>query len=964
MDVSREDLDRLTAAMQGMTGSLGALGRSMRDDREEAKKTLRERMSGASAKNRQTESKVLTFEDNLDRLSGSLDSTITNVRRMIGGFWGGAVIGAVLDRGNRMAKTFSELNEYGQNFGGSMLKMHQAAAAAGIPLDDFASIVKKNGQLMSKMGQKDFFALALNIRNLSQKQGLYGYTVSQLTDQLSEYLTTSALYGTASIRQTASSTRSLLDLAVNTSALAAVTKKSREEISKLANEAMRGALAIGAMNQIPTEMRVTTQRTMAEVTQVFAAQQGEAGRMLSKFVNDTFGSGFSALTETGKMINEAGLGGLLSDMDALSEKVRNNTATQEDAFNYSNKFKKSVEENSQMLTMLAASGNAQAAQMLSAAAEMKYYTAEEVAQARKEVKQRQNLTALFQSLEHRFGAILGALKMGFYEGIEPFLKSLNHVLNTSDLDTWAYYGKKIGKWFGTLISDVFNEGTIQNLAAMFTKIWDFSGQLLRLGGNFLELMAKAAPGIGMLLQGLTWLADSVGSFAGAIGGFVDNIVGTGDTFKTTLAGIGAALTLYFGPKILSGLVKGFFMSKFPSLINASVVNINAGTVNGGGLGGGGGGGSGGGGSGGGSGGAGGGSGRRGWKRFIPSGKWGKGLAGAAVVAAGLAWSSSAMAKSASPEAEEEKKAARPAQLRVLHADMISDRQERARFHELIETRLKIKREEQSEDNDKKLKAIDGELSTMRARHGTKVTDLHDFDYASLHGKLPPGAKAGGPNTTGAMRPQPATKKKKEDDDSWGFLDYASAGLGLASFVPGLGVLTGGLGAAVDVARGDYVGAGLSAASMIPFLGEAGAAGKMARLGLKGGRTGGKIGMGLGKMLGKKGVANGIRGAQSLNDFTGASMMMSAAPMIGAPMMAGSALSSWWNSDEEKKANTEKQKQDAEFTYTPEVSNEADALNKLLELTETNGKMMIQLLARISKVEQENSQLLTKIVTTR
>jgi RHS repeat-associated protein len=48
-------------------------------------------------------------------------------------------------------------------------------------------------------------------------------------------------------------------------------------------------------------------------------------------------------------------------------------------------------------------------------------------------------------------------------------------------------------------------------------------------------------------------------------------------------------------------------------------------------------------------------------------------------------------------------------------------------------------------------------------------------------------------------------------------------LAAASFVPGLGTVTGLIGATIDVASGDFVAAGLSLASAVPIVGEAGAA---------------------------------------------------------------------------------------------------------------------------------------------
>jgi len=62
--------------------------------------------------------------------------------------------------------------------------------------------------------------------------------------------------------------------------------------------------------------------------------------------------------------------------------------------------------------------------------------------------------------------------------------------------------------------------------------------------------------------------------------------------------------------------------------------------------------------------------------------------------------------------------------------------------------------------------------------------------------------------------QPETKEEKGWWDRWGS-DVTHGVLGVASFVPGLSVVTGALDAGIYAAEGDYLNAGLSAASMIP-----------------------------------------------------------------------------------------------------------------------------------------------------
>jgi hypothetical protein len=972
MDVTREDVDRLTAAMQGMTGTLGRVTQGLNSDRAQASARLRDTL-GAAAKNssqraKAFDSKVFALENNLSNLTGSISQTATHIRRMIGGVFGGAIVGLILERGTAMAKTFSEMNEIGQNFGGSMLKMHQAAAAAGMPLSDFAELVKKNGEVMAKMGTNEFAALALNVRKNIVSQGMYGYSLDQLNGQIGEYAKTSLMYGTKSISSTQASTKSLIDLAENTSVLSAVTKKSREEISALANEAMRGALAIGGMLKMDASMRESTHKTLSSVTSVFAAQQGEAGKLLSKFAADTFGSGFSAITEGGKMLYEKGMGDLASDMDILADKIRAGTASQEDAFQYNNKFMNSVDQNAQMLTMLASTGDAAAAQLLEARSHMIEYSAKDIERARKEVKQREGITKLFSTFEHRMAMIISSLQTGFYQGIEPLLNSFGKMFDRDDM--FVGIEKKFehfGFWFGNLLSTTFNQTNVTKISNMIGDILEFGKTIVGLTASFatyISTMAPLAPILASVVKGAVFVATALGNVAGGIAGFA----GASDKTQSAIRGIGAALTLYFGPKVIrmaGRFIAGTLMSKkMDRNIVANIVNINARNVNGGGGGGGGGGPDLGGGSGG-----GGGSGeahgphRGSWRdrarrRFGRGGRgrlWGSvkghmsGKAGLAMAGSALAMGMMGMAGVASAETmdeDDENKAQSKATaipLRVMRANMITDANDRKRYEVLIEKRLanrrnrkNLKTDEEIKKADDELKAVDQQIDPLTMKYGTTVTDPHDYNYMRLHGTLPPGSKSNAPTprmpaVTTATKPKAAQKEGAGGlfGSGMGWLDAASLGLGAASFIPGVGLVTGALGAGVDLMRGDKIGAGLSLASMIPGAGELGAAGKMAHMAGLVGKT--------------ANITQNARDGLSVAGGFGAALM---------PSLFG---------DDEDSSSS---KPVEDFTSVPTETDETKALKALIEQSSQQNQVLAALMAQMAKNQEEQNRLMTKLVNTR
>lgn len=963
---TKEDIDRLIRSIDLASSSIGKFAKSAETERKTARETLKSALSGMKDRDRKTEQKIDSFERNIDRLTGALGGSVSNLRRMMTGFFGGAVVGAMLDRGAQLGRTFSEMNEYGQNFGGSMLKMHMAAAEAGIPLQDLAKIAKESGQLLSKMSLQDFGLLTRKIRDATQAHGMYGYTVEQLNEQVAEYATTSALYGTAHLLQSESSRKKLIDLAVSTSALSEVTKKSREEISKLANEAMRGALAIGTMNTLPAELRETTHRTLAEVTSVFAAQQGEAAKSLSKFVSDTFGAGYSALTETGKTINEAGLGQLLAPMDELAQKVRNNTATQEDAMRYSNEFKKTIEENSETLTLLASAGNAQAAQMLEQAGAMKYYNAEEMKQAKAAVKQRSAMSALMQSLEHRFGAIIGSLKLGFFKGIEKGLRNLDHVINTTDLDSFAMYAEKIGKFFGDLITRFANKETVEHLSHVFKDVWNGLGAIAQIAGTFAKILGPAVGALSWLTKALAVVSETVGEVAGAFGWVGDRIFGSGDKLQNAFTGIATALTFYFGPKVLGTVIKkfvqGFMMSD--RTIIAKNVFVNGSPLGGGGAGPlgdlAGGGGS-------------GGKGGKGWKGKLQGiggkfkGKGGAILGGIAALAATSALFGGLLSSTGGEEkmpdlggpSDDERKKARMAPIRVLNESMIADHQARLRFNDLMEQKLKLTNKERTEADEARLTSINNALSGMRQKYGKEIVDPKDLQDYALTGKVPASRRMKAiAQRTQAKKAAPQQKAKGGADDSW--MDTASTALSVASLIPGLGTVAGLAGAGLEAYRGNWGSAGLFALSAIPGVGtgvRAASFGAKAAKAFKGANMLKKLKVGAtaaGRNIGRNGM------------WSPASQMarsaMNVAPIAGiGSMFAWDMLA---GEDEGSSPTPTNSSPTNDYTMPYGESEETKAIKRLIEVTEGQGAVMIQLMAQMKKLEERNSDKIMQINSTR
>jgi uncharacterized Zn-binding protein involved in type VI secretion len=124
-------------------------------------------------------------------------------------------------------------------------------------------------------------------------------------------------------------------------------------------------------------------------------------------------------------------------------------------------------------------------------------------------------------------------------------------------------------------------------------------------------------------------------------------------------------------------------------------------------------------------------------------------------------------------------------------------------------------------------AVSGEVKPVKGSSTVRISGkpiVREGDPCTLNaGNCPgifvtqpaPGASIEGGQPTSSGNP-PVTLETPEEEGWWAKASpWVHGALGLASFVPGLGIVTGAADAGIYAAEGDMVEAGLSAASMIP-----------------------------------------------------------------------------------------------------------------------------------------------------
>lgn len=135
---------------------------------------------------------------------------------------------------------YRNLSQVGATFGNDLFEMRRAAAAAGLPLNEFGRVIKENSNLMSLLGEttsdgsKRFGQLSKDLRNGAVGQGLMamGFTVADVNDSLASYMNVLARTGRLQSTSTQNLVQEAGDYALEMDRLARITGIQRKELEK------------------------------------------------------------------------------------------------------------------------------------------------------------------------------------------------------------------------------------------------------------------------------------------------------------------------------------------------------------------------------------------------------------------------------------------------------------------------------------------------------------------------------------------------------------------------------------------------------------------------------------------------------------------------------------------------------------------------------------------------------------
>lgn len=352
MDQNNErELRRLLEEIRRTSGAMGDFSQAFRDAeeaserqrrtvRQEEERTRKSFLSGlwksasdeSRNANERINSKIMSVRQDLEAIGRDTNEALHQLRHYTTGFLGlGTVSWALTEYASNLIRTYQDLASAGSSFADGLIGMSSAAAAGGMTLDEFARAARENAVALAqfKGGATQFAQLTKNVREVTSEFGNYGYTISGLNDLAGAYLETQRLQGHLGNLDTQRARDQLVRLAETTSALSIAMGKSREELTRQAQEALRYTTFATAMQDTSAMERESFQN----VATLLAAQPGEIGGMLSKFFAETVGvDGQANLTQTAQSIfNQVapGVTMLMADLvtaareaDTIEEQVR------------------------------------------------------------------------------------------------------------------------------------------------------------------------------------------------------------------------------------------------------------------------------------------------------------------------------------------------------------------------------------------------------------------------------------------------------------------------------------------------------------------------------------------------------------------------------------------------------------------------------------------------------------------
>ncbi len=548
-NLGAQEIDRIVSEMSKLSGGFKSYADEMskaqaasKIERDLATKKFNKQLGGAT--------------DAVAALTGSYRSAVGYLATALGGSLFAKAINGVIHKGTELTKVYQDLATHGNTFGGSLLGMLDATARAGIPLDDFADATKKSSQVIAQMGRREWPTFQRQMRAAFVANGNFAMSMGQITDFSAAYLETYRRTGAAQTAGTTRLAKDMFDLAGLTSNLADATGKAKDEITNLANSALAASTAAATIKGLPASLQEAATKQVTTVTAILASQAGEAGNFLTSAFADTVGKGRAEFTAQGKTLIEAGMGGLVSQLNDL-----NAHKTVGETVKTINAFKEQLGANLPALQVLEASGNSSAAELRKVFENLQKMSQADI---EKQAQRQDGITKFFNTIQTIWDQMTGNFQTGFLKGFLPFFNSVGDITKSKSMQKFGVLMTTFGQRMGDMVAKVL---TPENVASIGSGLSSLAHGLLAVPWKSL---------FNGVVAGATVLS---GIFSGIINVAtgLKNIFGS---WKPIILGVVGAFLALKALKLAS-LFKSVFGRTRSMVVNAVEVIVNGGGGGGG-----------------------------------------------------------------------------------------------------------------------------------------------------------------------------------------------------------------------------------------------------------------------------------------------------------------------------------------------------------------------------------------------
>lgn len=386
----------------------------------------------------------------LTKLAGSSNDLLNLFKDVAGLVVVGRVLNDLIDGGIDLSKSYTNLTNIGQQFGGSLSQMTLQAAKAGLPLEAFGEMLQRQSTaaaVMNNLGPNNGMGMfAARVKENLAPMGFYGMTVEQLNDVTADYLETLRKQNLLTIQNRITNQQSVTDFASAISEFSTVTGVARDKIAETANQALNNT-SLQEMNLSPAQMK-----KISVATAGLASLPGDTGSALANALTQTIGLGGARFSDLGKELYSAGQGQIVQYLQTYANKVQAGTATKSDLAQFVTELQQSNLSNSQFIRAQMMAGNQSVAQVGELLTNLNGITASDFL---KDNTAATGLMKFFSTLQNTLYGLETDFSTGFYgiiKNIDGNMGDFGNVLTTKIGPIMDFFGQIAG----TLIVNLYN----------------------------------------------------------------------------------------------------------------------------------------------------------------------------------------------------------------------------------------------------------------------------------------------------------------------------------------------------------------------------------------------------------------------------------------------------------------------------------------------------------------------------